>query len=150
MADKPVPRRVVGIDYGMRRIGIALSDELKIIATPIMTMQAEKKSEQTAKKLFEILEGLQQKYACSIEEIVIGLPLMMSGKSGMLADEVKHFVGLLQSLTSIPIKLWDERLTSVQAERALRETSLTRKRRSQVVDTVSAVIILQSYLDSKI
>jgi putative holliday junction resolvase len=75
--------------------------------------------------------------------------LLMSGKMGLLADEVTHFVELLKSATSLPVVTWDERLTSVQADRSLREGNFTRKKRSQKVDSVAAVIILQNYLDFK-
>lgn len=143
------PKRVIGVDYGMSRIGLALSDERKIIATPLQTVLTEKKTEQTVAKLVALLNELQEKERFEIEEIVVGLPLMMSGKTGFQADEVKHFVALLAESTTIPILTWDERLSTVQAERSLRESQMTRKRRSKVVDIVSAAIILQSYLDSK-
>jgi putative holliday junction resolvase len=151
MNEKPrlKPKRILGIDYGLSRLGLALSDETKIIASPLMTFQAEKKSEKTAGKLLELLQQIQNSHQCEIEEIVLGLPLMMSGKTGHLADEVKHFASLLAQATPIPIRLWDERLSTVQAERSLREGNLSRKKRAKVVDTVSAAIILQSYLNSK-
>ena len=141
--------RIVGIDYGMARLGIAISDETKTIAIPFTTLKAEKKMEHTISKLLKELANHQETMRYNLEEIVIGLPLMMSGKYGVLADEVKHFVELLRQKISCPIVLWDERLTTVQAERSLRESSLTRKRRSQAVDSVASIIILQSYLDSK-
>lgn len=142
-------KRVIGIDFGMSRLGLALSDERQILATPFQTVQAEKKMEQTIAKILTILTQIEQTHACEIEEIVVGLPLMMSGRMGFQADEVKHFVHLLAQITSIPVKTWDERLTTVQAERSLRESRMTRKKRSKVVDIVSAAIILQSYLDHK-
>ena len=143
------PQRILGVDYGLSRIGLALSDERKIIASPLMTISAEKKSEETVRKFLEVIQELQEKNGYVIEEIVIGLPLLMSGKIGFLADEVNHFVQLLRQVLSIPIQTWDERLTTVQAERSLREGNLSRKKRSKVVDKISAVIILQSYLNSK-
>lgn len=144
---KTKPKRLIGIDYGMSRLGLALSDERQIIAMPLKTITAEKKAEQTVAKILAVLKELQQTHACEIEEIIVGLPLMMSGRKGFLADEVKHFVQLLSQSTTIPIITWDERLSTVQAERALRESQMTRKKRSKVVDIVSAAIILQSYLD---
>lgn len=146
---RPRATRIVGIDYGMARLGIALSDEQKIIASPLLTLKAEKKTAATAVKLALELKKHADINRYDIAEIVIGLPLMMSGKKGMLADEVMHFIELLKQHVVIPIITWDERLSSVQAERALRESTLTRKRRSKVIDTVAAAIILQSYLDSK-
>ncbi len=142
-------KRLIGIDFGMSRLGIAISDERQIIATPFQTIKAEKKTEQTIILILNLLSQLQQTYKCEIEEIIVGLPLMMSGRKGLQADEVKHFVELLSKATPIPVRTWDERLTTVQAERSLRESQMTRKKRSKVVDIVSAAIILQSYLDFK-
>lgn len=147
LPQKKIAKRIIGIDYGMARIGLAVSDENKIIAMPIMTMTAEKKSEMTIAKLVNELENHQKANGYLIEEIVIGLPLLMSGKKGLLADEVNHFVDLLKLVINAPIVTWDERLSSVQAERSMRESSMSRKKRSQKVDIVAAVIILQSYLD---
>lgn len=147
MDARPKAKRIIGIDYGMVRIGIAISDEQRIIATPLLTLTSEKRLEATVIKFVQEMQNHAKSYHYQIEEIVIGLPLMMSGKRGMLADEVLHFIELLKTHVDIPIKTWDERLTSVQAERSLREGSLTRKRRARIVDTVAATIILQSYLD---
>jgi putative Holliday junction resolvase len=147
-AKKPATR-IVGIDFGLKRFGIAISDESKIIATPLTTLQTEKRSEATLAKLMEFLNSHQKQEYYSIEEIVIGLPLMMSGASGLLADEVKHFVTLMKQVITIPIVTWDERLTSVQADRSMREGQLSRKKRAQHSDVVAAIIILQNYLDYK-
>lgn len=139
--------RVVALDYGLARIGLAISDETKTIAMPLKTLQCEKKTEETAKKLLQVLQEHQKAQNYELIEIVIGLPLMMSGKKGFLADETQYFVELLKKLVSIPIVTWDERLTSVQAERSMREGNLSRKKRAKSVDHVAAIIILQSYLD---
>lgn len=151
MQAKPTPKnkptRILGIDFGLARMGLALSDERKIIASPLTVFSAEKRTEQTVVKFVAFLAQLQVEYGCEIDEIIIGLPLMMSGKHGLLADEVQHFVKILQQATPIPIKTWDERLSTVQAERSLREGNLTRLKRSKMVDRVSAAIILQNYLD---
>ena len=141
--------RIIGIDYGLARIGVAVSDERKIIASPLATIRAEKKIEATLAKVMAELEQFQLSNHYDIEEIVIGLPLQMNGKYGMLADEVKHFVELFSKVVKYPIKTWDERLTTVQAERSMRESSMTRKKRAKSVDTITATIILQNYLDSK-
>lgn len=145
---KAKARRIIGIDYGMARIGLAISDERKIIASPLATITTEK-LDHTAAKVAEELQKHQQNKQFEIEEIVIGLPLQMNGKMGMLADEVKLFTEALKKLIPCPIKTWDERLTTVQAERSMREGLLTRKKRSKVVDTITATIILQCYLDSR-
>lgn len=146
-SSKPKPKRIIGIDFGLSRLGLALSDENKIIASPLTIFTAEKRSEQTIQKFLTLLSEIEQNHKCEIETIVIGMPYMMSGKTGFLADEVQHFIDLLAQATSIPIKTWDERLSTVQAERSLREGHLTRKQRSKIVDRISAAIILQSYLD---
>jgi putative Holliday junction resolvase len=143
------PTRIIGIDYGVARFGIAVSDETKIIAMPLMTITAESKSEKTADKILNELKKISDLNRYDIAEIVIGLPLMMSGKFGMQADDVTHFVELLRTKTTIPVVTWDERLTTVQAEKSMREGNMSRKKRSKVVDKVAAVIILQSYLDRR-
>lgn len=147
--EKAKARRIVGIDYGLARLGLAISDERKIIANSLTTLIAERKTEATAQKLVKELALHAAANHYEIEEIVIGMPLMMNGTKGMLADEVLHFIALLKALISVPIVTWDERLSSVQADRSLREGNFSRKRRSKMVDGVAATIILQSYLDSK-
>lgn len=146
---KPKPKRIIAIDFGMARLGLAYSDESKTIASPLKVIQAEKKSALTVASVVKEIKNHQEQHHYDVEEVVVGLPLLMSGKMGLLADEVKHFVDLLQQAMSVPIVTWDERLTSVQAERSMLESNLTRKRRSKLIDTVAAVIILQNYLDRK-
>lgn len=135
--------RVVGVDFGTVRIGLAISDESQILARILKTIPAEKKLEESCIKLLSELSAFK------IDAIVVGLPLHMSGKMGSLADDVKSFVEILKSKVDYPVVLWDERLTTVQAERALREANISRKKRSKVIDSVTAVILLQSYLDYK-
>jgi putative Holliday junction resolvase len=142
--------RIIGIDYGLARLGVAYSDESKMIAMSMDTLKASKKSLETAHMLIAQLQKHANEYGYAIEEIVIGLPLMMSGKRGLLADEANHFASLLKEHTTFPVIMWDERLTSVQADRLLREGCLTRKKRAQKSDSVAAVIILQNYLDFRI
>ena len=129
---KPKATRFIGVDYGMARLGIAVSDETKMIAMPLIVMPAEKKAERTVFKFLQELERHQKEKEYQVAAIVVGLPLLMSGKVGFLADEVKNFIDLLRKATEIPVIPWDERLTTVQAERSLRESSLTRKRRGAV------------------
>lgn len=142
-------KRIIGIDFGQVRIGIAISDERKIIASPLTTFRAFKELKQTAHELLKELLAHSQTNKYEIEEIVIGLPLLMSGKEGTQADQVLKFIEHLKEETSIPITTWDERLTSLQAEKLMKEGGLSRKNRAKVVDRVAAVIILQNYLDSK-
>lgn len=149
MTTKNKAKRLVGLDFGLSRIGIALSDERQIFASPFLTFQTEKKLPQNVGKLIETLYSIEDKQNCLIEEVIIGLPLMMSGKTSAISDEVQTFVSEFKLQCSIPIRVWDERLTTMQAERSLKESCLSRKKRTKVVDIVSAAIILQSYLDHK-
>ncbi len=146
---KPKPTRIIAIDFGLARIGLAVSDERKVIAMMVPTVAADKKLEASAEKIAQTLQAHATAGAYDIQEIVVGLPLRMSGEVGVMADEVHHFVSILKTLISVPIVLWDERLTSVQADRSMREGNMRRKQRAKHVDQVAAVIILQSYLDSK-
>lgn len=136
--------RIVSVDYGRARIGLAITDESKKIALPFKTISSGKNLVQSAKNVLDALKD----YFPSIEKFVIGLPLMLSGKKGEMALEVEKFKEELEKLTKIPITLWDERLTSAQAEVSLKEMDLNRKKRAQKSDPVAAYIILQNYLDS--
>lgn len=135
--------RFAAIDYGLARIGLAVSDERKIIASSIGIVPAEKTAVLTVKKIAKELS----KY--DLEAIVVGLPLHMNGKMGFLADEVMHFISLLKQEVSCEVLTWDERLSTAQAERMLRDANMSRKKRSKVIDGVAATLLLQSYLDSK-
>ncbi|ADI38466.1 putative Holliday junction resolvase [Waddlia chondrophila 2032/99] len=141
--------RIIGIDYGMKRIGLAISDETHLIASAIETFEASKKMEETVAALVKRLEEHQKEKGYELKEIVVGFPLKMNGKAGFISDEVTLFAETLSKALSIPIIKWDERLTSVQAERAMMEGSYNRKKRTKKLDQISAVIILQNYLDSK-
>lgn len=133
-------KRVASIDFGLKRLGVALSDENQIIASSLGVVQAGSNSEETINRLLALLQPYE------LEKIVVGYPVHMSGKVGFLADEVKHFISKLEQKVSCPIELLDERLTSVQAERALIEGGMNRKKRAKVIDAVAAVILLQTYL----
>lgn len=133
-------KRIVSIDYGLKRIGMAISDENKIIASSLGVVQAGKNSAETIQNILALLRPF------SIERIIIGNPIHMNGSVSFLADEVKHFLSIFQAHVSCEVILFDERLSSVQAERALKEGGMSRKKRSQVIDAVSAVILLQCYL----
>ena len=139
--------RIIGIDFGLKRIGMSLSDETHLIAAPLKNVIAEKKSELTVTKVVATIEQIKKDYSATIETIVVGMPLKLDGSTSFLTDEVKHFVELLEKEVDCPVIIWDERLTTVQAERALREASMSRKKRMKVVDSICAVIILQNYLD---
>ena len=131
--------RVLGIDFGMKRIGLALSDPSQIIASPLKTIQAAKTLEQTIDLILKELEG--------VETIVLGLPLLFSGKDSSTTETVRKFAALLEAKSNLPLILCDERLTTTQVERILKEDNMSRKKRSKHLDTMSATLILQTYLD---
>lgn len=132
--------RIASIDYGLKRLGLAISDETKSIATSLGVVQAGRNHTETIRILLELLKPY------TMERIIIGNPIHMNGKVGFLADEVKHFLALLQAQVTCEVTLYDERLSSVQAERSLKEGGMRRKKRAKVIDAVAAVILLQCFL----
>lgn len=135
-------RRVLGLDVGSRRIGIAVSDPLGVTAQGLATLQRQNK-----RLDFEKLEKLAREY--SVAEVVVGFPLRMSGAEGTQAEKMRRFADELHERLHIPVYLWDERLTSAEANRLLRETDMSIRRRGQVVDQMAAVLILQSWMESR-
>jgi putative pre-16S rRNA nuclease len=135
-------RRVLGLDVGSKRIGIAVSDPLGITAQGLETLQRQNK-----RLDFEKLQRLVHDYA--ISEIVVGFPLRMSGAEGIQAEKMQRFAEELRERVQLPVHLWDERLSSAEANRLLRETEMSIQRRSQVVDQMAAVLILQSWMESR-
>jgi putative Holliday junction resolvase len=132
--------RLLGIDYGRVRIGVSVSDETRMIARPLCCLEYKK----------DFIEKLQKelKPLLPIDAVVIGLPLDMRGKDSPMTEEVRKFADYLKTALQLPVVLWDERLTSAQAERQLRDAGLKRKERAEFNDTLAAALILQSYLDS--
>ena len=133
--------RILAIDHGSKRIGIAVSDELKMIAQPLEFIPAEPFAGFMA-RLEELILDKQ------VESILVGLPRNMDGSYGPAALKVQDFVAALKGALSVPIKTWDERLTSAQANRVLIQGNVRREKRKEKVDAMAAAILLQSYLDS--
>lgn len=133
--------RVLALDVGSKRIGVAVSDELGITAQGLETIQR-----QNRRRDLEALSGLLNKY--QVKEIVIGLPLRLSGAEGTQSTKMRAFAELLQSEFGVTIHLWDERWTSTEANRILREAELSIQKRAQAVDRMAAVLILQSWLEA--
>jgi putative holliday junction resolvase len=136
--------RTLGIDYGDKRIGIAISDPLGIIATGIAVVGKGETFEQDIQEISSLIK----KYD-GVGEIVVGLPRTLSGAAGIQVEKVMRFVDALKQGFKINISIWDERLTTASAERALIETGMPRAKRKQVIDQSAAANILQSYLDRK-
>jgi putative holliday junction resolvase len=136
------PGRILGLDVGSKRIGVAVSDPLGITAQGLETILRKNK-----RSHFQQLEKLIQTY--EIRELVVGYPLRMSGAEGIQAEKMQRFAAELRQRFQLPVHLWDERLTSAQANRLLRETNMSIKRRGEVVDRMAAVLILQSWMDAR-
>lgn len=130
------------MDVGARRIGLAVSDPLGITAQGIKTLQRRNKRTDFA-QLEKVIRDYQ------VAEIVVGYPLRMSGAEGIQAEKMQLFAEDLRRRFRLPVHLWDERLSSAQANRLLRQTEMSIKRRGEVVDQMAAVLILQSWMDAR-
>jgi putative Holliday junction resolvase len=142
-----ITKKLVGIDFGLKRIGIALSDSTAVLAFPYKEIKAGKTPEQSAENVWIDLQKEMVVKQFDIHLFVIGLPKTMKGEIKERALQVELFAKTLELLSSKPVQYIDERLSTVQAERSLKELSLTRKQRSKHIDEVSAALILQSHLD---
>ena len=132
--------RVIGLDFGSRRIGVAVSDELRLTAQGLENVRA-----RPEEKAVEVLKRLVREY--NAVEIVIGLPLNMDGTSGPGAEAARGFAARLGAELSVKVHLSDERLTTAMAEKALLEANLSREKRKKLRDRLAAVLILQNFLD---
>jgi putative holliday junction resolvase len=130
----------MGLDVGEVRIGVALSDETGLIARGLKTLQRES----WHKDLQALAETVTE---CGVGEIVVGNPINMDGTVGPQSERIRDFVHRLGEVTTVPIRLWDERSSSSSAERVLIEGGMQRSKRKQLIDKLAAVIILQNYLD---
>ena len=137
----PPTHRILALDLGKKRIGLAISDPLGITAQGMPNLnRINKRSD---------LEALQQLIReRGVGLILLGNPINMRGAEGRQSGWVREFAGALEARTGLPVKLWDERLTSVEAGRVLRSSGISIEKRAAAVDRLSAVILLQSYLDS--
>ena len=133
--------RILALDHGTKRIGVAISDEMQMIASPLEFIPAEP----FAAFLVRLKEIIHEK---QVYQILVGMPRNMNGSYGPAAAKVQEFVVVLKETIAVPIKLWDERLTSTQANRFLIEAEVRRDKRKEKVDKTAAAILLQSYLDS--
>ena len=136
------PGRILGLDVGSKRIWVAVSDPLGITAQGLETLQRRNK-----RLDFEALAQVAKTY--EVVEVVVGLPLRMSGEEGTQAEKMQRFASELRERLQLPVHLWDERLTSAEANRLLRETEMSIQRRGQVVDRMAAVLILQSWMEHR-
>ena len=134
--------RILALDHGTKRVGVAVSDEMLIIASPMEFIPAEPWD--------EFLERLQQILReKDVGKILVGMPRNMDGSYGPAAEKVREFVRTLEGILTVPIRVWDERLTSTQANRVLVQAGMRREKRREKVDQTAAAILLQSFLDSQ-
>jgi putative Holliday junction resolvase len=136
-----IPGRILALDLGKRRIGLALSDELGITAQGLETLQRTTIREDIARLAQLTMER-------NVTLILMGHPLHMSGDESRQADYTRDFARRLEAATGLPTKFWDERQTSAEAERVLRQSGISIEKRARAVDRMAAVILLGSYLDS--
>lgn len=134
--------RILGIDYGRRHLGLALSDEGETLASPL-AVYSRRKLGQDLTFLARLIKARE------VKKIVLGLPLNMNGSLGEMAKEVLTFVDALKEKINLPVDTFDERLSSAEAERVLIQADLSRKRRKTLKDSLAAVLILQGYLESQ-
>ena len=133
--------RVLALDFGKKRIGLAVSDELGLTAQGLDTLHRTRVRDD-----IEALASLVDQY--SVSQVLIGMPLHMSGDESRQSAHTREFAERLQRRTGLTVEYWDERWTSVQAERMLRDSGVKVDRKDGTVDRISAVILLESYLDS--
>jgi putative Holliday junction resolvase len=132
--------RILALDHGTKRIGVAVSDETRTIALPLEYIPAEPFAE-FLERLKTILQEKQ------IDLILIGMPRNMDGSYGPAAQKVEVFIAVLKTAITVPVKTWDERLTSAMANRVMIQGNVRRDKRKEKVDAMAAAILLQSYLD---
>ena len=133
-------KQILALDFGRARIGVAISDELQLLAHPLETISTNQKP---AARVAEIVREKK------VDHVVAGVPRQMNGQLGTAANEVLEFVEKLRALLPCPVVTWDERLTTVAAHRALRDAGKKTRHTRNYVDQVAAQMILQSYLDSR-
>lgn len=134
--------RILGIDYGDARIGLAFSDPSQTLASPFQVVRTQKNLADTVNAILEATKTY------TFEKIVVGLPLLLSGKESAMTTSVRAFATFLEEKSGLPVVLQDERLTSREVERVLKESNLKRKARVRHLDRLSATLILQTYLDA--
>ena len=142
-ADTPVAGRIMALDVGSKTIGLAVSDALGITAQGLETIRRRNKRFDLA-----ALHSIIRRHG--VTELVVGLPLRLSGKAGTQAEKVSAFAEELREKFKLPVHLWDERLTSAEANRILKQSEISIRKRAGAVDRLAAVLILQNYMESRL
>lgn len=136
--------RIMGLDFGSKTVGVAICDPLGITAQGVETIT--RKEENKLRKTLSRIETLIREY--EITSIVLGYPMNMDDTIGERAKKTEEFKAMLERRTGLPVILWDERLTTIEADQILRESGVKREKRKEVIDKIAAGIILQGYLES--
>ena len=136
--------RIMGLDYGSKTVGVAVSDALGLTAQGIEIVR--RKSENKLRQTLARIEEIAKEYG--VEKIVLGFPKHMNNDIGERAEKSLEFKEMLGRRTGLPVVMWDERLTTVEADRTMMETGIRRENRKEYVDMIAAVFILQGYLDN--
>lgn len=137
--------RWMGLDFGTKTVGVAISDELGITAQPVETIT--RKSNTKLRKTLARIEQLVLEYC--ITDIVLGYPKNMNNSEGARVEATKEFGEMIKRRVGLPVVFWDERLTTMESERILIETNIRRENRKAYIDQMAAVLILQSYMDAR-
>lgn len=137
--------RIMGLDFGSKTVGVAVSDPLLLTAqgVEIIRRKEENKLRRTLARIEELIEEYE------VEELVLGLPKHLNGSEGVRVEFTEEFRDKLERRTGLPVVMWDERLTTVSADRTMMEAGIRREHRKEYVDKLAAVFILQGYLDRK-
>lgn len=136
--------RIIGLDFGSRTVGVAVSDPLLVTAQAVETIV--RKDENKLRQTLARIEELCREY--EVDRIVLGYPKHMNNSLGERAEKTLAFKEILERRTGLPVIMWDERLTTVSADRVLKESGVRRENRKEYIDRIAAVFILQGYLDS--
>ena len=137
-----VPTRILAVDFGTKRLGLAVSDALGITAQGLPTLERTRLDDDLRR-----IVALARDYA--VERVVVGNPISASGRATAMSERVAHFAKQLRRQLGCPVELWDERLTSVEANRVLRESGMGIEKRRRAVDRVAATLLLEGYLESQ-
>ena len=137
--------RIMGLDFGAKTVGVAVSDPLFVTAQGIEIIRREE--ENKLRRTLARIEALIQEY--EVGEIVVGLPVRLDASEGDRAEKTREFADRLFRRTGLPVRLWDERLTTAAADRTLEEAGVRREKRKAYVDKIAAVLILQNYLEER-
>lgn len=133
--------RILALDIGTKRTGVAVSDESGTIAFPVTVVEA-RNPKDWADKLAKLISDYE-----NLETVVVGMPLNHQGEAGRDAENIRRYIALLRDRAQVPVVEWDERFTTVQAERTLLEADISRRDRKERIDKIAAAILLQTYLD---